>query len=189
MIMIAGLFLMASCSKDDKAKPERPKSGSFARADINFITDNKKVSFSAVDAGALAAIDKEGTLVMILRDAKSPMAFFFALQNIKVGTFSHEAKTLVGGGIFYTDTSKSNIRQLYLIGEDNIDDNGEAIDGKMTITVSSITKDHIKGTFSTTMVLNSTIIENGTVLEGEIKKATVTNGTFDCSLVEVDAID
>lgn len=187
--LIAGAFIVTACNKDKNATPEAPQSGNYAQAAINFVTDNKKAPFSATGSGALAAIDKENVLVMILRDDNSPMGFLLSMQNAKIGTFSHEDGTLEGGGIFFADTAKSNIRELYFIGEDNIDGNDDLIDGKMTITISTISKTHITGTFSTTMVLNSTIYENGTLLEGEIKKAVVSSGKFNCGLVNPEKIE
>lgn len=181
LVIFAGIFLSIGCGKDD-VKPDGDTAGNKASATILFLDDDKTASFSASGLGAMGGLSDDG-LALIFRDDNSPMAFFIIMGAPKVGHFSHEDGTLKGGGWFYEDTANIGMRQIYYFGEDNVD-NDEIIDGMATIDISSLANNHIKGTFSMTMVLNSTIKEDGEIIEGEIKRAKVTNGKFDMDLMQ-----
>ena len=82
-----------------------------------------------------------------------------------------------------TDTTQStNYFNAFLVGEDNIDDNGLDQDGEAAFTISSYSNKRIKGTFELTMIQNTTIKENGVIVSGQINQLKVTNGKFDVPL-------
>lgn len=185
-------MLFSSCSKDsdDNSAPEEEQqtSSGTATATITYMDTDETVEFSGTALGAIGT-GSQDTVVMIFSGKDHPMAFWIMLTPADKGQYTMGEGGFECSGIFYQDSLKVNVKQLYLVGVDNMDDNGTEMDGKASFNITSQTTDNIKGTFELTMIQNSTVYQNGELQSGEIKKVKITNGTFNCPLYEASDFD
>lgn len=178
-LLAASLYLLTACSKESSppGSEKMDDSKSYAKADIHFITDNRTASFSAEGYGAVGAIvEEEEQMIMIFKDSDSPMLFFISLKHLEEGTYSHADGTLQGAGFFSEDST--DISRLYMMGIENMGEADESFIGPMEFTISSITDDFIKGSFSAKMVMTENIYEDDELVDTVVKEAEVTNGIF-----------
>ncbi|HLR37239.1 MAG TPA: hypothetical protein VK084_04280 [Chitinophagaceae bacterium] len=192
MLMVFTLFLLSACSKDDKATPEEnntedttPDSNDnenmgigSSSATITYMDTEESVQFIGTAVGVIGTGSPD-SVIMTFSGKNSPMVFWLMITPADKGTHIMGQNNFECYGFFYKDSSINNLFEAYLVGEDNIDDNGTEMDGAASFKISSISNDQIKGTFELTMIQNSTVYENGELQSGEIKKIKVTNGKFD----------
>lgn len=182
MIFLALTFLFQSCSKDSGDNPEPELQDGKVSATLEFLDTKEKVEFSGTAKGVIGT-GKQDTVLMTFSGKDQPMQFMVMITPAAEGT--HRLGT--GGfevfGVFHQDTTKStNYLSAYLVGADNLDDNESKMDGEASFSISSYSRDHIKGTFELTMIQNTTIKQDGEVLSGEIKTMKVTSGKLDIPL-------
>lgn len=182
LIVFTGTLLVSACSKDTTDNPETGISKGTASATIEFLDTNKKVKFTGTAKGAIG-IGSQDTVLMTFSGTDKPMQFILMITPVDKGTHIMREDGFEIVGLFHQDTTKSkNYLNAYLVGEDNVDDNGSDMDGEASFIISSFSNKHIKGTFDLTMIKNTTIEEDGEIISGEIKSVKVTNGKFDIPL-------
>ncbi len=184
-IVVIGAFMLTACSKKDKEdpKPTDPveKTGTVS-ATIWFEDTDETIQFKGYGAGSFASGSNGDTVAVGFSDNDSPMTFFFMLTPAKKGKHIMGKNGFFSIGMFQKDSTVTNLDKTYLLGWDNFDPEDEVEDAA-TFNITSVSKDRIKGTFTTTMISNSTVKENGEIISGEIKTVTVTNGAFDVPLI------
>lgn len=168
VIILSFVLVTSACSKhdDNKVSPAETEKGSVT-ADI-IVNDSSSKAFSstgsnitavmAVDTLALKIIDdKTGTVLVIMGYPMGTTECFPFSQGDsqdRVATMDWDGSTLPQD-------------QFICVGNT---DNDDILGGNGTFCISSLTDNHIKGTFSITM------------FNGMQQKAIVSNGKIDCDL-------
>src|SRR5699024_2425167 len=132
--------------------------------------------------GSIGVGEQEDTVALVFSGKNTPSGIFLYLTPAKEGKLVMGEDGFSSVGWFNQDTSQSNLMNMYLLGAENFPEGGDIKDAA-TFNITSISKDRIKGTFMATMVFNSTVIENGQVISGEIRTVEITNGKFDVPLL------
>ncbi len=185
-MFLIGALLFSSCSKDKnddlKPDPTDPElTMGTASATILFTDTEEKLQFDGTSWGALGSGAKGDTVLLLLNGKNTPAGFFLMLTPAKKGKLVMGKDGFASVGWFHKDSTQANIINSYLLGAENFPEDGSIKDAA-TFDITSISKDRIKGTFTATMVSNSTILQNGEPISGEIKTIKVTDGKFDVPL-------
>lgn len=182
-VFLIGILLFISCSKDNPAAdPTDPEvTMGTASATILFTDTGEKMQFEGTAVGATSPEAEEDAVVVYFTGKNTPAGFWLMLKPAKKGKLVMGQDGFTSGGWFHQDSTQINVMNSYLLGADNFPEGGSIKDAA-TFDITSISKDRIKGTFTATMVSNSTIYEDGELISGEIKTINVTNGKFDVPL-------
>ncbi|MGO2358072.1 hypothetical protein [Mesonia sp.] len=182
-LFILLIFAFASCSSNDNGGNQDPTNDNNDNNNNNGGTE----VVATIETEADGQIDYAYDFIL---DSMRPKIrheshdgkdlFFFSSKN---GDFSIGMRVFIDGEGEYTLEAESPYEDLSLIRDEDeghnndtvfkIDDNFE--DDQATLTITSLTEDHIKATFSATLYNSST---------GE--KATLTNGKIDTDIIRVD---
>lgn len=181
LIVLTGTILFSGCSKDKGENPEPGVSKGIASATVEFLDTNEKVQFTGTTMGGISS-GKRDTVMMTFAGQNNAMQFILVITPVSKGTHTMRKDGFETHGLLYQDSTKGNILNAYLVGEDNIDENELKMDGEASFTVSSFSNKNIKGTFELSMIRNTTIKEDGEIISGGIRKVKVTNGKFDVPL-------
>src|SRR5699024_6978629 len=142
MLLALTMFLFSACSKDDNASPEDENTedttqdsnedgdtelGS-AKATITFMDTDEAFEFTGTASGAIGT-GSQDTVILLFSGKENPMAFMLMLTPVDEGEYTMGEGNFECYGIFYPDSSQTNFKKLYLVGEDNIEDNDTEMDG------------------------------------------------------------
>lgn len=182
LVVLTDTLLFNACSEDTTDNPEPGMSEGTASATVEFLDTKGKVHFTGTAKGAIGTGDKD-TVLMTFAGTDKPMQFILMITPVSKGTHMMRKDGFKTFGVFHQDTTKSkNYLNAYLVGEDNIDENGLEMGGEASFTISSFSNKNIKGTFEFDMIKNTTIKKDGEAISGEIKTIKVTGGKFDVPL-------
>lgn len=185
-MFLTGALLFASCSKEGHDPDPIGAKGAFS-ATVLFNDTKENLKFDGAAWGTIGASDEGKAVVMYVNDKKSPAGFWLMLDQVKKGKMVKGQNDITIGGFFQRDSTQSSILKAYHLGSDNFPEGGSIKDAA-TFNITSISNDRIKGTFTATMVKNTTIYEDGELISGEIKTLNVTDGKFDIPLFDATRI-
>ena len=179
LVFLSGTLVFNACSKDPSDNPEPdPTAGEgTASATIEYLDTGEKVQFTGSSWGAMGSGSRD-TVVMYFSGEDNPMTMFLMITPAKKGKHTMGENGFESYGMFFQDSTENSFMKIYFLGEDNIDDNDTEMDGSATFDITSLSNKGITGSFEATMIQNSTIVENGEVTSGEIKRVKITNGKF-----------
>lgn len=182
ILILSGTVLLNACSKKEKDDPSPDLGAGTASATIEFLDSGEKIQFNGIAQGVRGGGNPD-TVIMNFSGKDHPLRLTLMITPVAEGTSRMREKGFSTFGFLHPDTTQStNYFNAFLVGEDNIDDNGLDQDGEAAFTISSFSNKRIKGTFELTMIQNTTIKENGVVVSGQINQLKVTNGKFDVPL-------
>lgn len=183
ILLFTSLIAFSSCKKEKEETKSPAKTGS-ATAVVKY--ENKTIQFSSNKDSAIAYLEwieteKKHNFSMLLKDDATGMMLVMMIYPAKEGTGTYPLQ-----GLSADSWSTANVlikgrtsSEADRYGYAWISHDGNLIESKGTLTISSMTDKNVKGTFSATLY-------NYNDATKVSKELTITAGSFDVPMVKRD---
>lgn len=184
ILLFSSSVALSSCKKDKDDPKETPVNGT-AKAGIKY--GDNTVNFSSTKDNSIAYMDwvkdeKKHNFGMVLQDDATGMLISMMIFPAKDGTGTYAIEGLTGGegwssiNVHVKGKSSSAADKYGYLWRSS---NGEMTVSNGTVTITSMTEKHVKGTFSGTF-------HNYNDDTKVVKELTITGGSFDVPLIRRD---
>lgn len=168
LVIFTAMLGIASCKKgkDDTPKPMQKAT---ATASVNAVDNGESFSFYASSQNIAAGMIKDSLALSFIDTATQTQIIMGVFPVHASGNFTFDENSDPYCVAIANLDGESTPEVLYITGSDT--DGDGKIDGTGSLKITSLTKDHIKGTFSMTMYNYMK------------EKMIISDGKFDCPLV------
>jgi hypothetical protein len=168
LVIVMAVLALSSCKKDKSDTPQ-PIQKATATASVNAVDNGESFSFYASPQNIAAGMIKDSLALSFTDTATQTQIIIGVFPVHAPGSFTFDENNDPYCVAIMNLDGEGTPEVLYISGSDT-DGDGKT-DGTGTLKITSLTKDHIKGTFSMTMYNYMK------------EKTVVSDGKFDCPLV------